>query len=132
MRLLAFSLEVPVSHTQIAVLNPPVMTSLGLGQIAHRICPHSDRHSYTTTAYETKTTHEHTTIDTENEIHKIKQKHKLKICCLNKLKRKVKITFQKYVKVSSTPVFNIIMTIFFFFLSTKHRMFTEVYEYVPL
>lgn len=34
---LAFSLQVPVSHTQMAVLVPPVMTSLGLGQMAQRI-----------------------------------------------------------------------------------------------
>lgn len=34
---LAFSLQGPVSHTQMAVLVPPVMTSLGLGQMAQRI-----------------------------------------------------------------------------------------------
>ena len=50
-RVLALSLAVPVSQTQMAVLVPPVMTSLGLGQMAHRILPHSDRHSYTITAY---------------------------------------------------------------------------------
>lgn len=60
-RVLAFSLKVPVSQTQMAVLNPPVMTSLGLGQIEHKICPHSDRHSYTIPAYETDTTHKHQT-----------------------------------------------------------------------
>lgn len=42
---LAFSLEVPISHTHTTVLVPPVITSLGLGQMAQRIWPHSDRHS---------------------------------------------------------------------------------------
>lgn len=50
---LAFSLDVPISHTQILVLAPAVTTSLGLGQMAQRICPHSDRHSYTTDAWST-------------------------------------------------------------------------------
>lgn len=36
-RALAFSLETPISHTHTAVLVPPVITSLGLGQMAHRI-----------------------------------------------------------------------------------------------
>lgn len=48
---LALSLEVPVSHTQMAVLVPPVITSFGFGHIAQRIWPHSDRHSYTTNAW---------------------------------------------------------------------------------
>lgn len=48
---LARSLEVPVSHTQMAVLVPPVITSFGFGQMAQRIWPHSDRHSYTTKAW---------------------------------------------------------------------------------
>lgn len=34
---LARSLDVPVSHTQMAVLVPPVMTSFRLGQMAQRI-----------------------------------------------------------------------------------------------
>lgn len=49
---LALSLEVPVSHTQMAVLVPPVITSFGFGHMAQRIWPHSDRHSYTTNAWE--------------------------------------------------------------------------------
>lgn len=51
-KVLAFSLEGLVSQTQIAVLVPPVMTSLGFGQMAHKIWAHSDRHSYTITACE--------------------------------------------------------------------------------
>lgn len=51
---LAFSLEVPISHTHTTVLVPPVMTSLGLGQMAQRIWPHSDKHSYTVTACKTQ------------------------------------------------------------------------------
>lgn len=50
LRDLARSLDVPSSHTQMAVLVPPVSTSLGLGQMAHRTCPHSERLSYTTRA----------------------------------------------------------------------------------
>lgn len=48
---LALSLEVPVSHTQMAVLVPPVITSFGFGHMAQTIWPHSDRHSYTTSAW---------------------------------------------------------------------------------
>lgn len=48
---LALSLEVPVSHTQMAVLVPPVITSFKFGHMAQRIGPHSDRHSYTTNAW---------------------------------------------------------------------------------